>query len=70
MVAIWFHFANKGTGTFFLQESLSKAAKIFRVIKYKTMMDERGPDGELLTDAQRLIKVGKFVRLRLTNCHI
>lgn len=62
VVTIWLHFANKGAGAFFTQERPGKDAKIFRVIKFKTMTDERGADGELLPDAQRLTKVGKFVR--------
>lgn len=62
VVTIWLHFANKGAGAFFLQERPGKDAKIFKVIKYKTMTDERGVDGELLPDAQRLTKVGKIVR--------
>jgi len=62
VVTIWLHFANKGAGAFFFQERPGKDAKIFKVIKYKTMTDERGADGELLPDAQRLTKVGKFVR--------
>ena len=61
-VTIWLHFANKGAGAFFFQERPGKDAKIFKVIKFKTMTDERGADGELLPDAQRLTKVGKFVR--------
>ena len=61
-VTIWLHFANKGAGAFFLQERPGKDAKIFKVIKFKTMTDERGADGELLPDAQRLTKVGKIVR--------
>ena len=59
---IWLHFANKGAGAFFFQERPGKDAKIFKVIKFKTMTDERGADGELLPDAERLTKVGKFVR--------
>lgn len=62
VVTIWLHFANKGAGAFFFQERPGKDAKIFKVIKFKTMTDERGADGELLPDAQRLTKVGKFVR--------
>lgn len=62
LVTIWLHFANKGAGAFFLQERPGKNAKIFKVIKFKTMTDERGADGELLPDAERLTKVGKFVR--------
>lgn len=62
VVTIWLHFANKGAGAFFFQERPGKDAKIFKVIKYKTMTDERDTDGNLLPDAQRLTKVGKFVR--------
>lgn len=61
-VTIWLHFANKGAGTFFLQERPGKYGKIFKVIKFKTMTDERGADGKLLSDAKRLTKVGIFVR--------
>lgn len=62
IVAIWLHFANKGAGAFFKQERPGKDGKIFKVIKFKTMTDERGADGNLLPDAERLTKVGKFVR--------
>lgn len=62
IVIIWLHFANKGAGVFFFQERPGKDAKIFKVIKFKTMTDERDADGILLPDAQRLTKVGKFVR--------
>ncbi len=62
VVTIWLHFANKGAGAFFFQERPGKDAKIFKVIKFKTMTDERDANGNLLPDAQRLTKVGKFVR--------
>lgn len=62
VVTIWLHFANKGAGAFFLQERPGKDAKIFKIIKFKTMTDERDDNGNLLPDAQRLTKVGKFVR--------
>lgn len=62
VIAIWLHFANKGAGAFFLQDRPGKDAKIFKVIKFKTMTDERDANGELLPDARRLTKVGKFVR--------
>ena len=62
IVTIWLHFANKGAGVFFLQERPGKDAKIFKVIKFKTMTDERDANGKLLPDADRLTKVGKFVR--------
>ena len=61
-VTVWLHFANKGAGAFFTQERPGKDAKIFRVIKFKTMTDERDADGNLLPDAQRLTRVGKVVR--------
>ena len=61
-VTILLHFANKGAGAFFVQERPGKNAKIFKVIKFKTMTDERDKDGELLPDEDRLTKVGKFVR--------
>lgn len=61
-VTIWLHFANKGAGAFFFQERPGKNAKIFRVVKFKTMSDECDADGKLLPDAQRLTKVGRFVR--------
>ncbi|MBR1557295.1 MAG: sugar transferase [Prevotella sp.] len=62
VVTIWLHFANKGAGAFFTQERPGKDAKIFKVIKFKTMTDERDADGNLLPDAVRLTKVGKIVR--------
>ena len=62
LVAIFLHFANKGAGAFFFQERPGKNAKIFKVIKFKTMTDERDADGKLLPDEKRLTKVGKFVR--------
>ena len=62
IIAIWLHFANKGAGALFFQERPGKDAKIFKVIKFKTMTDERDAEGNLLPDAQRLTKVGKFVR--------
>lgn len=62
IIAIWLHFANKGAGAFFFQERPGKDEKIFKVIKFKTMTDERDSDGNLLPDEKRLTKVGKFVR--------
>lgn len=61
-VAIFLHFANKGAGAFFFQKRPGKGEKIFKVIKFKTMTDERDENGNLLPDAQRLTKIGKFVR--------
>ena len=62
IMGIWLHFANKGGGVFFFQERPGKNGRIFRVIKFKTMTDERDTDGKLLPDAQRITKVGKLVR--------
>ncbi len=62
IVAIWLHFANKGAGAFFTQNRPGKDGKIYKVIKFKTMTDERDETGEFLPDAQRLTKVGKIVR--------
>ena len=62
VITIWLHFANKGAGAFFLQPRPGKDEKIFNVIKYKSMTDERDENGDLLPDAKRLTKVGRFVR--------
>ena len=62
IVAIFLHFANKGAGAFFTQERPGKGGKVYKVIKFKTMTDERDAEGNLLPDAQRLTKVGKIVR--------
>ena len=62
VVTIWLHFANKGAGAFFFQERPGKDGRIFKVIKFKTMTDERDSEGILLPDAERLTKVGMFVR--------
>lgn len=62
IIWIWLTIANKGAGAFFFQERPGKDEKIFKVIKFKTMTDERDAEGNLLPDAQRLTKVGKFVR--------
>lgn len=61
-VTIWLHFANRGAGAFFFQERPGKDAKIFKIIKFKSMTDERDEDGQLLPDQQRLTKVGRLVR--------
>ena len=62
LITIGLHFANKGAGAFFTQERPGKDGKIFRVIKFKSMTDERDAEGKLLPDAKRLTHVGKFVR--------
>lgn len=61
-VTVWLHFANKGAGAFFFQERPGKDGKIFKVVKFKTMTDERDAEGNLMPDADRLTKVGKLVR--------
>lgn len=61
-VALFLHFANKGAGVFFLQPRPGRNGKIFKVIKFKTMTDEKDADGNLLPDEVRLTKVGRFVR--------
>ena len=62
IVAIWLHFANKGAGAFFYQERPGKDEKIFKVIKFKSMTDDRDAEGNLLPEAQRLTKIGAFIR--------
>ena len=62
VITIWLHFANKGAGAFFLQERPGKNGKILKVVKFKTMTDERDAEGNLLPDADRLTNVGRFVR--------
>ena len=62
IITLWLHFANKGAGAFFFQERPGKNGKIFKVIKFKTMTDERDAQGYLLPDADRLTPVGRFVR--------
>ena len=62
VITIWLHFANKGAGVFFTQERPGKNGKIFKVIKFKTMTDEKDAEGKLLPDAQRITKVGSFIR--------
>ena len=62
VVYIWLTIANKGSGALFYQERPGLHGKIFKVIKFKTMTDERDAEGMLLPDADRLTKVGRFVR--------
>lgn len=62
IIAIWLHFANKGAGTFFTQERPGKDGKIFKVIKFKSMTDEKDENGVLLPNEQRITKVGAFIR--------
>ena len=62
IVTIWLHFANKGGGAFFLHSRVGWNNRVFKVIKFKTMTDEKDENGNLLPDGQRLTKVGRFVR--------
>lgn len=62
VIAVWLHFANKGAGAFFTQERPGKDGRIFKVVKFKSMTDERDAEGKLLPDAQRLTRVGRFIR--------
>ena len=59
---VWLHIANKGAGAFFFQERPGKGGKIFKVVKFKSMTDERDANGELLSNVERLTKVGAFIR--------
>lgn len=62
VVTLWLHFANKGRGAFFFQERPGLYGKIFKVVKFKTMTDEKDKDGTLLPDVERLTEIGRFVR--------
>lgn len=62
IIAIWLHFANKGAGAFFCQERPGKDERIFKVIKFKSMTDERDAEGNLLPEAQRLTRIGALIR--------
>lgn len=62
VLCVWLHFANKGAGVFFTQERPGKNGKIFKVVKFKSMTDERDADGKLLPDEKRITIVGKFIR--------
>ena len=61
-LTIWLYFANKGAGAFFFQERPGLNGRIFKVMKYKTMSDERDQYGQLLPDERRLTRAGRFVR--------
>lgn len=63
LVTIGLYFANRGSGAFFTQERPGKGARIFKVIKFKTMTDARDAEGNLLPDAQRLTPIGRVVRM-------
>lgn len=62
LITFWLHFANKGAGVFFLQNRPGKNGKIFKVIKFKTMTDERDIEGNLLPNEQRVTSIGRFIR--------
>ena len=62
LVAVCLHFANRGAGVFFYQERPGNDARIFKIVKFKSMTDERDSNGHLLPDKDRLTKVGSFVR--------
>ena len=62
VIAVWLHFANKGAGVFFTQERPGKDGKLFKVIKFKSMTDERDESGQLLPNEKRVTPVGKFIR--------
>lgn len=62
IIAVWLHFANKGAGAFFYQERPGKDGKIFKVIKFKSMTDERDSEGNLLPNEQRITPIGRFIR--------
>lgn len=62
IITFWLHFANKGAGAFFFQERPGRNGKIFKVVKFKSMTDERDADGNLLPGRERLTKFGSFLR--------
>lgn len=62
LITLGLHLANKGAGAFFTQKRPGKDGRIFKVIKFKTMTDERDVLGNLLPDADRLTKIGRFIR--------
>lgn len=62
VITIWLHFANKGAGAFFYQERPGLHGKIFKIVKFKTMTDERDASGELLPNDKRITKIGRLLR--------
>ena len=62
IIAILLHFTNKGAGAFFYQERPGKDEKIFKVIKFKSMTDEKDENGNLLPNEKRITPIGKFIR--------
>ena len=62
IVSVWLFFANEKNGIFFVQERPGLKGRIFKMIKFKTMTDERDKEGNLLPDEKRLTRMGRFVR--------
>ena len=62
VIVIGLVYVNKNTGIFFLQKRPGKGGKLFHLIKFKTMTDERDAAGNLLSDADRLTPIGRFIR--------
>ena len=62
IIAVCLYFANKGAGVFFYQERPGKDEKIFKVIKFKSMTDERDTEGNLLPNEKRITPIGKYIR--------
>ncbi len=62
ILIIWLHFANKGDGIFFLQERPGFHGNIFKIIKFKTMTDEKDANGNLLPNDKRITKIGRILR--------
>ncbi|WP_337481644.1 sugar transferase [Prevotellamassilia timonensis] len=62
IVTILLLFFNEGAGAFFTQERPGYKGKVFKIIKFKTMNERKGPDGKLLPDVQRITKFGAIVR--------
>ena len=62
LIALFLHIANKGAGAFFTQERPGKDGKLFKVIKFKSMTDERDADGALLPNEQRITRIGRLIR--------
>ena len=62
VITIWLHFANKGDGAFFFQKRPGKNGRIFKVVKFKSMTDERDTDGNLLPNELRITQIGAFIR--------
>lgn len=62
IVTVWLYFANKGTGVFFQQERPGLNNKLFKIIKFKSMNDDRDAEGNLLPNDQRITKIGSFIR--------